>query len=263
MADKRGFHLPGAGIRKALLSPVPEGIPFESVPTTQTSPEADIEDSLAPDGLRKAPSSTLEIDLNGSRVLHFTRGGKVPLPGSDSHGETGGGGAASALSDVETGSSVEDDLLRDSAVLGISARNLMLASGERERPQTDRQAAVAGVRVALRLDARTFGRLGSLAEFHGTKKAYIAVDLMTGPIQRLAQDHRVGSYPPLPLAEAGKPRHILSFLLPQSLYGELEYITQKRKALVAIILQRILAPEIDKMFERDINSVIKKKLKLS
>jgi hypothetical protein len=173
--------------------------------------------------LRPAPSPA--IDLDSPEVQAFSLRGRVTVPPGVKDG-TGGGAQAIAppVPALEREPSVPDDLVLDDPWR----------------------------HVAIKLPAVSGRKLSEVADLRCSKRTRVALEVLRRPLRDLARAHRTGEYPPLRRVNAGVSRSGVSLILPQDLADDLRYVVETRGAVKAQILARLLVPEIDALYLKEI-----------
>ena len=95
-------------------------------------------------------------------------------------------------------------------------------------------------------------KLSEIADLRCSKRTRVALELLQRPLRALARDHRAGECPPLRRVSAGVSRSGVSLILPQDLADDLRYVVETRGAVKAQILTRLLVPEIDALYLKEI-----------
>jgi hypothetical protein len=177
--------------------------------------------------LRPAPSPA--IDLDSPEVQAFSLRGRVTVPPSIKDGA--GEGAHSIAPPVPSSApalgrepSLPDDLLLDDPWR----------------------------HVAVKLPAVSGRKLSEVADLRCSKRTRVALEVLRRPLRDLARAHRTGEYPPLRRVSAGVSRSGVSLILPQDLADDLRYVVETRGAVKAQILARLLVPEIDALYLKEI-----------
>ena len=106
--------------------------------------------------------------------------------------------------------------------------------------------------VAVKLPAVSGRKLSEVADLRCSKRTRVALEVLRGPLRDLARAHRAGEYPPLRRVSAGVSRSGVSLILPQDLADDLRYVVETRGAVKAQILARLLVPEIDALYSKEI-----------
>jgi hypothetical protein len=106
--------------------------------------------------------------------------------------------------------------------------------------------------VAVKLPAVSGRKLSEVADLRCSKRTRVALEVLRRPLRDLARAHRTGEYPPLRRVSAGVSRSGVSFILPQDLADDLRYVVETRGAVKAQILARLLVPEIDALYLKEI-----------
>jgi hypothetical protein len=106
--------------------------------------------------------------------------------------------------------------------------------------------------VAVKLPAVSGRKLSEVADRRCSKRTRVALEVLRRPLRDLARAHRTGAYPPLRRVSAGVSRSGVSLILPQDLADDLRYVVETRGAVKAQILARLLVPEIDALYLKEI-----------
>jgi hypothetical protein len=106
--------------------------------------------------------------------------------------------------------------------------------------------------VAIKLPAVSGRKLSEVADRRCSKRTRVALEVLRRPLRDLARAHRTGEYPPLRRVSAGVSRSGVSLILPQDLADDLRYVVETRGAVKAQILARLLVPEIDALYLKEI-----------
>ena len=172
------------------------------------------------------------IDLDSPEVQAFSLRGRITVParGEDRTGEGILAPARPALS--PTSASALEISLRDDPIVDDPWRH-----------------------VAVKLPAVSGRKLSEIADLRCSKRTRIAVELLQRPLSALARDHRAGQCPPLRRISSGVSRSGVSLILPQDLADDLRYVVETRGAVKAQILARLLVPEIDALYLKEILGV--------
>ena len=177
--------------------------------------------------LRPAPSP--EIDLNSPEVQAFSLRGRVTVPPLV---EDGRGGGVLAL--------------------GIQARSPMLAPRFKSAQRDDLVVDDPWRYAAIKLPTPSGRKLSEIADLRCSKRTRVALELLQRPLRELARDHRAGQCPLLRRVSAGVSRSGVSLILPQDLADDLRYVVETRGAVKAQVLARLLVPEIDAQYVKEI-----------
>jgi hypothetical protein len=177
--------------------------------------------------LRPAPSP--EIDLNSPEVQAFSLRGRVTVPPLVEDG-TGEGILARAL----------------------KARSPVLAPGLESSLRDDPVVDDPWRYVAIKLPSLSGRKLSEIADLRCSKRTRVALELLQRPLRELARDHRAGECPLLRRVSAGVSRFGVSLILPQDLADDLRYVVETRGAVKAQVLARLLVPEIDALYIKEI-----------
>jgi hypothetical protein len=178
--------------------------------------------------LRPAPSPI--VNLDSPEVQAFSLRGRVAASPSIV-AETGEGprSLASPAAPVAPAAEAEPSMVDDEAVVDDPWRH-----------------------VALKLPAVSGRKLSEIADLRCSKRTRVALELLQHPLRSLAGAHRAGEYPPLRRVTAGVSRSGVSLILPQDLADDLRYIVETRSAVKAQILARLLVPEIDALYLKEV-----------
>lgn len=177
--------------------------------------------------LRPAPSPA--VDLDSPEVQAFSLRGRVTVPPLI-EGGTGEGDRAVTPADRSPASAPESETsLLDEPVVDDPWRY-----------------------VAIKLPAVSGRKLSEIADLRCSKRTRVALELLQRPLQDLARAHRSGEYPPLRRVSAGVSRSGVSLILPQDLADDLRHVVQTRGAVKAQILARLLVPEIDALYLKEV-----------
>jgi hypothetical protein len=171
------------------------------------------------------PASSPAIDLDSPEVQAFSLRGRVTVPPSVEDG-TGEGARAIAPPAPALG---REPSLPDDLVLDDPWRH-----------------------VAVKLPAVSGRKLSDVADLRCSKRTRVALEVLRRPLRDLARAHRTGEYPPLRRVSAGVSRSGVSLILPQDLADDLRYVVETRGAVKAQILARLLVPEIDAIYLKEI-----------
>jgi hypothetical protein len=174
------------------------------------------------------PASPPAIDLDSPEVQAFSLRGRVTVPPS-----------------------VENITGEQPRAMTPTARSPAPAA---EEPSMIDKPAVEDLwrYVAVKLPTVSGRKLSEIADLRCSKRTRIAIEVLQGPLRELARAHRAGEYPPLRRVSAGISRSGVSLILPQDLADDLRYVVQTRGAVKAQILARLLVPEIDALFIREV-----------
>lgn len=175
------------------------------------------------------PALSPEIDLNSPEVQAFSLRGRVTVPPLV---EDGRGKGILAL-EIQAGSPV------------LAPR---LESSGRDDPVVDDPWRYA----AIKLPALSGRKLSEIADRRCSKRTRVALELLRRPLRELARSHRAGECPPLRRVSAGVSRSGVSLILPQDLADDLRYVVETRGAVKAQVLARLLVPEIDALYIKEI-----------
>jgi hypothetical protein len=177
--------------------------------------------------LRPAPSPA--IDLDSPEVQAFSLRGR---------------GAASPPIEGE----LQEGIDASAYVTGSSKPTFEAEPSLREEPVVDDPWR----HVAVKIPAVSGRKLSEIADLRCSKRTRVALELLQGPLRELARAHRAGEYPPLRRVTSGVSRSGISLILPQDLADDLHYIIDTRSAVKAQILARLLVPEIDASYLKEI-----------
>lgn len=106
--------------------------------------------------------------------------------------------------------------------------------------------------VAVKLPTVSGRKLSEIADLRCSKRTRIAIEVLQGPLRDLARAHRAGEHPPLRRVSVGVSRSGVSLILPKDLADDLRYVVEIRRAVKAQILTRLLVPEIDALFMKEV-----------
>lgn len=106
--------------------------------------------------------------------------------------------------------------------------------------------------VAVKLPAVSGRKLSEIADLRCSKRTRVALEVLYRPLRDLASAHRAGEYPPLRRVTAGVSRSGVSLILPEDLANDLRFVVETRGAVKAQILARLLVPEIDALFVKEV-----------
>jgi hypothetical protein len=174
------------------------------------------------------PAPSPAIDLDSPEVQAFSLRGRVAVPPLI---EDGAGEGARAMEPVAASASTpepEPPLLDDLII---------------EDPWRH---------VAIKLPAVSGRKLSEIADLRCSKRTRVALELLQNPLRDLARAHRSGEYPPLRRVSAGVSRSGVSLILPQDLADDLRHVVETRRAVKAQILARLLVPEIDALYIKEV-----------
>jgi hypothetical protein len=175
------------------------------------------------------PASPPEIDLDSPEVRAFSLRGRVTVPPGVDH-KIGEQSRATPPGAISPASAVG----REPSVL--------------DEPDVDDPWR----HVAVKLPASSGRKLSEIADLRCSKRTRVALEVLQRPLRDLARAHRAGEYPPLRRVSAGVSRSGMSLILPQDLADDLRYVVETRSAVKAQILARLLVPEIDALFIKEI-----------
>ena len=183
--------------------------------------------SEAPADLRPAPSPA--IDLDSPEVQAFSLRGRVTVPPSivDGTGEQAVRATAPAEGSLAPTPSPDLSLLDD--LVDDPWRH-----------------------VAVKLPAMSGRKLSEIADLRCSSATRVRFEHLHRPLRDLARAHRAGEYPPLRRVSAGVSRSGMSLILPQELADDLRHVVETRGAVKAQILARLLVPEIDALYLKEI-----------
>jgi len=173
------------------------------------------------------PASSPAIDLDSPEVQAFSLRGRVTVPPS----------------------------VEDGAGEGILAPARSPTPAPGLAPRADPADDDPWRYVAVKLPAVSGRKLSEIADLRCSKRTRVALELLQRPLRALARDHRAGECPPLRRVSAGVSRSGVSLILPQDLADDLRYVVETRGAVKAQILTRLLVPEIDALYLKEILSV--------
>lgn len=177
--------------------------------------------------MRPAPSPA--IDLDSPEVQAFSLRGRV---------------AASPPIEGE----LREGIGARASVTGSPAPTFEAEPSLREEPVVDDPWR----HVAVKIPAVSGQKLSKIADLRCSKRTRVALELLQGPLRELARAHRAGEYPPLRRVTSGVSRSGVSLILPQDLADDLHYIVDARGAVKAQILARLLVPEIDALYLKEV-----------
>ena len=123
-----------------------------------------------------------------------------------------------------------------------------LESSQRDDPVVDDPWRYA----AIKLPSLSGRKLSEIADLRCSKRTRVALELLQRPLRELARDHRAGECPLLRRVSAGVSRSGVSLILPQDLADDLRYVVETRGAVKAQVLARLLVPEIDALYIKEI-----------
>ena len=106
--------------------------------------------------------------------------------------------------------------------------------------------------VAVKLPALSGRKLSEIADLRCSKRTRVALEVLERPLRDLARAHRAGECPPLRRVSAGVSRSGVSLILPDDLAADLRFVVETRGAVKAQILARLLVPEIDALFLKEV-----------
>jgi hypothetical protein len=175
------------------------------------------------------PALSPEIDLDSPEVQAFSLRGRVTVPPL-----------------------VEDGTGEGILALALQARSPALAPGLASSLRNDPVVDDPWRHVAVKLPAVSGRKLSEIADLRCSKRTRVALELLQRPLRELARDHRAGECPPLRRVSAGVSRSGVSLILPEDLADDLRYVVETRSAVKAQILARLLVPEIDALFLKEI-----------
>jgi hypothetical protein len=167
-------------------------------------------------GLRPAPSPA--VDLESPEVQAFSLRGRVSIP----------------LPAEETSAAIPQ------------------APEPESTPIDDVVLADPWRYVAVKLPVVSGRKLSEIADLRCSKRTRVALELLEHPLRDLARDHRMGACPPLRRVSAGIARSGVSLILPENMAADLRYVVETRGAVKAQILTRLLVPEIDALYIKEI-----------
>lgn len=173
--------------------------------------------------LRPAPAPT--IDLDSPEVQAFSLRGRVTIPSATEDGR-GEGPHAITPPSLTTSGEPEPSLL--------------------DEPVVDDPWRHVAVKLPAVTRAKTFGDLRC------SKRTRVALELLRRPLHDLARAHRAGEYTLLRRVSAGVSRSGVSLILPQDLADDLRHVVETRGAVKAQILARLLVPEIDALYLKEV-----------
>ena len=106
--------------------------------------------------------------------------------------------------------------------------------------------------VAVKLPALSGRKLSEIADLRCSKRTRVALEVLERPLRDLARAHRAGECPPLRRVSAGVSRSGVSLILPDDLAADLRFVVETRGAVKAQILAKLLVPEIDALFLKEV-----------
>lgn len=169
------------------------------------------------------PATSPAIDLESPAVQAFSSRGRVSIPiPTEDMSMTGAVGAPLVPPDLEA-TAMTDELLPDPWRY-----------------------------VAVKLPAVSGRKLSEIADLRCSKRTRVALELLDPPLRDLAHNHRMGVFPPLRRVSAGIARSGISLILPEDLAEELRFVVETRGAVKAQILARLLVPEIDALYIKEV-----------
>jgi hypothetical protein len=175
------------------------------------------------------PARSPAIDLDSPEVQAFSLRGRVTVPPRVEDG-TGEGARAMAPPAPSSAPAPEPEpSLPDDLVVDDPWRH-----------------------VAIKLPAVSGRKLSEVADLRCSKRTRVVLEVLRRPLRDLAHAHRTGEYPPLRRVSAGVSRSGVSLILPQDLADDLRYVVETRGAVKAQILARLLVPEIDALYLKEI-----------
>jgi hypothetical protein len=177
--------------------------------------------------LHPAPSPA--IDLDSPAVRAFSLRGRVTVPPSVGDGTGEGARAMTPSAPSQAPAPGHEPLQPDDPVVDDPWRH-----------------------VAIKLPAVSGRKLSEVADLRCSKRTRVALEVLQRPLRDLARAHRAGEYPPLRRVSAGVSRSGVSLILPQDLADDLRYVVETRGAVKAQILARLLVPEIDALYSKEI-----------
>lgn len=175
------------------------------------------------------PASSPTIDLDSPEVEAFSLRGRVTVPPLAERGMGEG-----------------------TLAPNLPARSPAPAPGLEPSLRNDPVVDDPWRHVAVKLPAMTGRKLSEIADQRCSKRTRVALELLQRPLRTLARDHRAGECPPLRRVSAGVSRSGVSLILPQDLADDLRYVVETRSAVKAQILARLLVPEIDALYGKEI-----------
>jgi hypothetical protein len=106
--------------------------------------------------------------------------------------------------------------------------------------------------VSVKLPALAARQLAAIADTRGSKRTMVALELLGPRLRKLAEEHRRGLMPGLPPTPAGAVRASLAMILPQEVADDLRVVVERRRAVRAQILTRLLVPAIAALHAEEI-----------
>ena len=184
--------------------------------------------STNPPNLRPAPPPA--IDLDSPEVQAFSLRGRVTVPRS-----------------------VEDNPRKRLAAAEPGLQQQPLSASEEDSFLLNGLGTDDPWRhVAVKLPAVSGRKLSEIADLRCSKRTRVALEVLHRPLRDLASAHRAGQYPPLRRVTAGVSRSGVSLILPEELANDLRFVVETRGAVKAQILARLLVPEIDALFVKEV-----------
>jgi hypothetical protein len=177
--------------------------------------------------VRPAPSPA--IDLDSPEVQAFSLRGRVTVPPS-----------------------VENMTDEEPRAIAPTARSRTPAAEGEPLPIAEPAVDDPWRYVAVKLPTVSGRKLSEIADLRCSKRTRIAIEVLQYPLRDLAGAHRAGKYPPLRRVSVGVSRSGVSLILPQDLADDLRYVVEIRRAVKAQILTRLLVPEIDALFLKEV-----------
>lgn len=197
-------------------------------PLQFTRPGRNREQATNQPDLRPAPPPA--IDLDSPEVQAFSLRGRISVPSRVEAGASDQPAAVEPRSQqLPVPASDEDPFLLDQSGIDDPWRH-----------------------VAVKLPAVSGRKLSEIADLRCSKRTRVALEVLYPPLRNLANAHRVGEYPPLRRVTAGVSRSGVSLILPEDLANDLRFVVETRGAVKAQILARLLVPEIDALFMREV-----------
>jgi hypothetical protein len=177
--------------------------------------------------MRPAPSPA--IDLDSPEVQAFSLRGRVAVPPLIEDGAGKGTRAMKPVARSSASAPEPEPPLLDDLIVDDPWRH-----------------------VAIKLPAVSGRKLSEIADLRCSKRTRVALELLQNPLRDLARAHRSGEYPPLRRVSAGVSRSGVSLILPQDLADDLRHVVETRRAVKAQILARLLVPEIDALYIKEV-----------
>lgn len=190
------------------------------------------------------PAAIPDINPDSAEAIAFTMRGRsagaddAALPPFESPGR-----AKDTLSARSDPADLKNDAVTE-PVVGPSSGQALLQQVNPTEPSFEEDHRP----IAIKLPPDTGRKLAAVADRRGSKRTHVAIEVLTEPLRRLAEEHRAGRFPELPNVVAGSVRTSISFNLPRDLAEDLEYVLAKRRAVRAQVVTRLLVPAINKIY---------------